>query len=59
MDLLFKPVAVVKVSTGYRGSAIRCATEAESAEVKADHASISFGREPIRHPERLPPGRSG
>ncbi|MFJ3876215.1 hypothetical protein ACIPW5_01995 [Streptomyces sp. NPDC090077] len=45
IDLLFKPAAVVKISTEYRGLAIRCATEAESEQVKADHAGMYFGRD--------------
>ncbi|MFE2165637.1 hypothetical protein ACFXB3_11280 [Streptomyces sp. NPDC059447] len=45
IDLLFKPAAVVKIRDYYRGLAIRCATEAESEQVKADHASVSFGRD--------------
>lgn len=45
IDLLFKPAVVVKISTGYCGLAIRCATEAESDQVKADHPSMSFGRD--------------
>jgi hypothetical protein len=45
IDLLFKPAAVVKTSTDYRGLAIRCATEAESEQVKADHASVPFDQD--------------
>lgn len=45
IDLLFKPVTVVKIGDGYRGLAIRCATAAESEQVKSDHASVSFGRD--------------
>ncbi|MFE5808932.1 hypothetical protein [Streptomyces sp. NPDC056491] len=45
IDLLFKPAAVVKIRAYYRGLAIRCATAAESAQVEADHASVSFGRD--------------
>ncbi|MFB8205781.1 hypothetical protein [Kitasatospora purpeofusca] len=45
IDLLFKPAAVVKIRDDYRGLAIRCATEAESEQVKTDHTSMSFGRD--------------
>ncbi|WP_188308584.1 hypothetical protein [Streptomyces sp. CBMA123] len=45
IDVLFKPAAVVKISADYRGLAIRCATEAESEQVKANHAGMSFGRD--------------
>ncbi|MFB7617106.1 hypothetical protein [Kitasatospora sp. NPDC056181] len=45
IDLLFKPVTVVKIRDNHRGLAIRCATEAESAQVKAEHASVSFDRD--------------
>ncbi|KUJ56902.1 hypothetical protein ADL25_04865 [Streptomyces sp. NRRL F-5122] len=45
IDLLFKPAAVVKIRDDYRGLAIRCATAAESAQVKTDHASMSFSRD--------------
>ncbi|MFJ5927729.1 hypothetical protein ACIQF6_34560 [Kitasatospora sp. NPDC092948] len=44
IDLLFKPAAVMKIRDDYRGLAIRCATEAESEQVEADHASVSFGQ---------------
>ncbi|MFB7675106.1 hypothetical protein ACFC26_27205 [Kitasatospora purpeofusca] len=45
IDLLFKPAAVVKIRDDYCGLAIRCATEAESEQVKTDHTSMSFGRD--------------
>lgn len=45
IDLLFKPAAVVKIRTYYRGLAIRCATEAESEQVKTDHASVPFSED--------------
>ncbi|WP_327243456.1 hypothetical protein [Streptomyces sp. NBC_01320] len=45
IDLLFKPAIVVKIRDDYRGLAIRCATAAESAQVKADYTSVSFGEE--------------
>ncbi|MER7755426.1 hypothetical protein [Kitasatospora sp. NPDC097643] len=45
IDLLFKPAAVVKIRDDYRGLAIRCATAAESEQVKTDHASMSFSRD--------------
>ncbi|MFI6086187.1 tyrosine-type recombinase/integrase [Streptomyces sp. NPDC051217] len=45
IDLLFKPAAVMKIRDDYRGLAIRCATVAESEQAKADHASMSFGRD--------------
>ncbi|MFJ7206052.1 hypothetical protein ACIQWR_21250 [Streptomyces sp. NPDC098789] len=45
IDLLFKPVYVLKISTDYRGLAIRCATGTETEQVKAEHADTSFGRE--------------
>ncbi|AJE38890.1 hypothetical protein CP978_01915 [Streptomyces nodosus] len=44
IDLLFKPAAVVKIRDDYRGLSIRCATAAESEQVKAEYASVSFGR---------------
>ncbi|MCN9240997.1 hypothetical protein NGF19_09350 [Streptomyces sp. RY43-2] len=45
IDLLFKPAIVVKIRDAYRGLAIRCATEAESARVKAEYTSVFFGKE--------------
>ncbi|MFD5575031.1 hypothetical protein [Streptomyces cadmiisoli] len=45
IDLLFKPAAVVKIRDDYCGLAIRCATAAESEQVKAEYASVSFGRD--------------
>ncbi|MFD7033124.1 hypothetical protein ACFWAR_34380 [Streptomyces sp. NPDC059917] len=45
IDLLFKPVCAVKISTGYRGLAVRCATGTETERVKAEHAGMRFGRE--------------
>ncbi|MFF7146135.1 hypothetical protein [Streptomyces nodosus] len=44
IDLLFKPAAAVKIRDDYRGLSIRCATAAESEQVKAEYASVSFGR---------------
>ncbi|MEV5987612.1 hypothetical protein AB0L85_21775 [Streptomyces sp. NPDC052051] len=45
IDLLFKPAIVVKIRDSYRGLAIRCATEAERARVKAEYTSVSFDSE--------------
>ncbi|MFJ6686951.1 hypothetical protein [Streptomyces werraensis] len=45
IDLLFKPAIVVKIRDDYRGLAIRCATAAESEQVKVEYASVSFGRD--------------
>ncbi|MEU8773398.1 hypothetical protein [Streptomyces sp. NPDC048606] len=45
IDLLFKPAAVVKIRSCYRGLVIRCATETESERVEADHPSVHFGRD--------------
>ncbi|MEU9339467.1 hypothetical protein AB0D49_41080 [Streptomyces sp. NPDC048290] len=45
IDVLFKPAVVVKIRDDYRGLAIRCATAAESEQVKAGYASVSFDRE--------------
>ncbi|MFC7219228.1 hypothetical protein ACFQLX_13775 [Streptomyces polyrhachis] len=44
IDLLFKPAAVVKIREDYRGLAIRCASEAESEQVKADYTTMAFAR---------------
>lgn len=43
IDVLFKPVATMKVRTTYDGLVIRCATHAEAEDIKAKTPSINFG----------------
>ncbi|WP_031077484.1 hypothetical protein [Streptomyces sp. NRRL WC-3742] len=45
IEMLFKPVAVMKLRDNHRGLAVRCATEAESAEIRAGHPSVRFGKD--------------